>query len=230
MNIYLKSVSNFAISLFKESVVPSLTTQQKKILTIASIAFAALAVAYAIKRYLSPKVMEEGQHVKGKLEGQGKRTYPDGRVEEGNFHDDKLNGEGKIFHPCLCIKNGEIQVPAKKENGWVARLAGEFKNGKLNGKGKVVFYWGVMPKIKYEGEFNDGKFIKGKIFEGDGEVLEGEFEYGELRGHGKITCADKIVYEGEFKNHNLFQGKRIYPDGKVIEGWFKDRILISGKI
>ncbi len=40
----------YALSFAKESVLPLLTDQQKKILAVASIAFGALAVAYVINR------------------------------------------------------------------------------------------------------------------------------------------------------------------------------------
>lgn len=53
MNISFNSYNNNVVSLFRESVLSSLTAQQKKILVVVSIAFGLLATisAYAIKRY-----------------------------------------------------------------------------------------------------------------------------------------------------------------------------------
>jgi hypothetical protein len=39
-------------------------------------------------------VVEEGQWVKGKLTGQGKRTYPDGRTLEGEFRESSGRVQG----------------------------------------------------------------------------------------------------------------------------------------
>ena len=38
----------------------------------------------------------EGEFHNGKLNGQGKKTYTNGRVSEGKFVNGKLNGQGKI--------------------------------------------------------------------------------------------------------------------------------------
>ena len=46
MNIKLNVFSDYAVSLFKENVLPSLTSQQKKIILIASIALGLLAAAW----------------------------------------------------------------------------------------------------------------------------------------------------------------------------------------
>jgi hypothetical protein len=49
MNICFNSIYSFS-SLLKESVIPSLTAQQKKIIAIAAIAFSCLAVCYIVMR------------------------------------------------------------------------------------------------------------------------------------------------------------------------------------
>lgn len=49
MNIHFNLFSHYAISLFKERLVPALNTQQKKILAIASLALGFLAACYVIK-------------------------------------------------------------------------------------------------------------------------------------------------------------------------------------
>jgi hypothetical protein len=57
----------------------------------------------------------EGEFANGRLNGQGKVTYPIGKIaeEEGEFKDGWLNGQGKITY-----RKGDIEE-------------GEFKDGKL---------------------------------------------------------------------------------------------------
>lgn len=63
MNINLNSFSNGVNLFFKESVLPSVTAQQKKILMIASIAFGFLVACYLANRYFfkaaSPQIEED---------------------------------------------------------------------------------------------------------------------------------------------------------------------------
>ena len=60
----------------------------------------------------------------GQLHGQGKLTYPDGRVYEGNFQNGKYHGTGKLTLP-----DGYVQE-------------GNFQNGELHGMGKDADYEG----------------------------------------------------------------------------------------
>ena len=199
MNINIPSFS-FAVSFFKESLMPSLSAQQKKILIIASLAFACLTACYMINRscfrakikngegrnsYLFGLIVQEGTFKNGKLNGQGKTILNIPLLvrleEEGEFENDKLNGQGKI------TTGGIVQE-------------GEFKNSELNGQGKMTF---------------------------SGTVAEGEFKYNELNGQGKITKPDGSTEEGEFMNFDLNgQGKKTYPGGKVEEGLFEKDVLI----
>lgn len=50
MNICLNSFSSYSASFLKETILPSLTSQQKKIIVIASIAFGLLAALYVASR------------------------------------------------------------------------------------------------------------------------------------------------------------------------------------
>lgn len=85
MNI--NSFFNYSISFFKESIKPSLTAQQKKILMIVSVALGFLAAVCAIKRYLIPnKFSTEEQIDKDPLNGQGKIIYPENEDSELGNH------------------------------------------------------------------------------------------------------------------------------------------------
>jgi len=102
--------------------------------------------------------------------------------------------------------------------------------------------------LSLRGLFDNGKFVRGKFFDGSGVSQQGEFdEQMRVQGEGKIVSAagellveghfvnGKIVhgtqyfekegcwYEGEFENNN-FNGKgKLYTDHKLVyDGHFKD--------
>ena len=204
MNINIPSFS-FAVYFFKESLMPSLSAQQKKIIIIASLALACLTACYMINRSCFRTKIKNGE---------GRNSYLFGLiVQEGTFKNGKLNGQGKTIW----------NIP------FLARLEeeGEFEDDKLNGQGKIT-----TGGIEQEGEFKNSELNgQGKITDSDGTVTEGEFKNNELNGQGKITKPDGSTEEGEFKNFDLNgQGKKTYPDGKVEEGLFEKGVLIQAKI
>ena len=85
MNINMSSFSSYAVSLFKQSVLPSLTSQQKKIILIASLAFGLLAVWYAACRCRCFKAT--------KIESEDKPEVKPDR-ELNHFVDEPLNNDG----------------------------------------------------------------------------------------------------------------------------------------
>jgi hypothetical protein len=78
---------------------------------------------------------------------------------------------------------------------------GDFVNGKLHGRGKVIYKYkghGIC-----EGEFENGRFVKGKKTLPTGYVYDGVFDdFGS--GTGKLTHPDGRVEQGTFK-----YGKRV---------------------
>ena len=80
--------------------------------------------------------------VKDKKEGQGVLTYTSSIVYQGEWFNDLKHGKGKEEN----LKNGET-------------FEGEWKYGKLTGKGKMVYQTGDI----YEGEFN-GQIVLFFIF------------------------------------------------------------------
>jgi len=110
-----------------------------------------------------------------------------------------------------------------------ATLEGEFKDGKLNGKGE--FLASKDGKLKddshynYKGEFKDGFFSGFGIWYNKFEKYEGEFLKDKRHGKGKITTLtdtkdDKKgkVLECTFINNKLDEDKKIkftYPDGTI---------------
>ena len=130
------------------------------------------------------------------------------------------------------IKSATEQVPHGHghlilRNG--ATLEGEFKDGKLNGKGE--FLASKDGKLKddshynYKGEFKDGKFNGSGIWYNKSKKYEGQFLNDKRHGKGKITFLKDmrdfekgVVMQGIFKDDKFDSDKKIkiyYPDGKI---------------
>jgi hypothetical protein len=150
------------------------------------------------------------------------------------LHIIKLQGLHKIIRKNGCwvyegnFKDGKLNGQGKiiTKNGSI--YEGQFKDNNLNGQGKIIDieYNGCWV---YEGEFKDNLLNgQGKIISKNGcWVYEGEFKDNLLNGQGKIISKNGCwVYEGEFKDNLLNgQGKIISKNGVIYEGEFKDNKL-----
>ena len=90
------------------------------------------------------------------------------------------------------------------------KFEGGFLNGEKNGKVKEYYDNG---KLKFEGDYLNGKIWNGKGFNIDGKT---DFEIKE--GNGKIkeyydNNNDILKYEGEYLNG---KGKEYYNNGKLL--------------
>jgi antitoxin component YwqK of YwqJK toxin-antitoxin module/ankyrin repeat protein len=115
-------------------------------------------------------------------------------------------------------KNGKGKL--YYQNGKV-RYEGEYKDGKPEGKGKL---YDKNRKLKYDGEFKDGKYNgKGKLYWEDGKRrYEGEFKDGAFFGKGKEYYRnDKLRYDGEYKDGKPVEGRLFDESGNLkYEGQF----------
>lgn len=203
MNIISQSFSN-AISFLQQNVHHPLTRKQTKIVFIASVALAFLAACYFFKcccfkaetdsftdkngpgKLTKEGKVFEGTFNKGKLEGPGTITHPDGMKEEGEFKNDVFDGPGKVI-----AKDKTVMVE------------GTFSKGKLTGPGKMVF----PNKDEYEGEFKNGvPHGFGKFFDHkEGITYQGEYQNGLRNGDGQIlekdgTVKDVVFAKGKMKS------------------------------
>jgi hypothetical protein len=157
----------------------------------------------------------EGDFENDKLkEGRGRRTV-EGEVKEGVWLGDVLTGrfEGH-WSPDEPYSKGITR--------YINERAGEVYEGerldyKRHGQGTRVLADGE----KWEGEWKDGQFHRGRLTEFDGCYYEGTFERGKLQGEGKyVSTTQHYIEEGMFEDANLIQGKRTWHDGDVYEGAF----------
>lgn len=97
---------------------------------------------------------------------------------------------------------------------------GEWKNGKSNGQGRLVFSDGD----RYIGEFNDDEYSgQGTYFFANGGKLAGEWKEGLFSGQGMKIYANGSRYVGEFKEDlRRGQGTLTYTNGSQYVGEFKD--------
>ena len=102
---------------------------------------------------------------------------------------------------------------------------GEYLNGKRNGKGKEYYEDG---KLKFEGEY-----INGKKWNGKGYNKKGIIDFEIINGKGNIKendLTEQLRFEGEFLNGKKNgKGKEYYDDNKLkFEGEYLDD-LKNGK-
>lgn len=111
-------------------------------------------------------------------------TWPNGDKYEGQMLHEQMHGRG-IF---TCAQ------------GYV--YTGEFRNGKPNGLGKLVYDNGD----KYEGSFlNDMLHGQGIYSYANGDCYRGEFMNDLPHGHGVYVLANGNIYSGIWENGSLDQ-------------------------
>lgn len=244
---------NQVLVLFKDKVLPTLTSQQKKVVLAVSFIFSCLAfltvryycfkdktLNYAKKKPdLSDGKSESAPKVKETIVQEDGTVY---EIYEGDFKSGCF--KGKIIHSKDHIYEGEFENHKLKEGTISLQdgriYEGKFKNGELNGPGKIILPNGT---IEEEGMFESGQLHGlGKRIYSNGIEEEGLFEYGRcsqpkdfelrLNRQGQRISPDGTVFEGVFENGRLTgQGKLILVDGTVFEGTFKyGKLKGDGKV
>lgn len=96
---------------------------------------------------------------------------------------------------------GRFECPTSKIGKWT--YDGEFKNGSMTGKGKLVY---PDDDRVLEGVFNNGILVTGSESKGK-KKWTGSFENGKLNGVGAYARGDGYTFEGKF-----IEG---VPDGEI---------------
>ncbi len=144
----------------------------------------------------------EGRFVNGLINGKGIFMNSDGDKYIGDFVDSRRHGEGEFISKNI-------------------KYVGEFKNNKMDGKGKIKF---TQEGHEYEGEFYNNQMNGYGIFKwSNGDIYEGEMVNGKMHGNGKYKYNNGLIYEGGYANGTKNgHGKLIYPNGKTFEGSFEN--------
>jgi hypothetical protein len=239
MNVIFNNFSNNASSIFRERLISgeriiyrarggdSFSVHQNKILLIAAVIFASLAIFYLItRRYFKANLITDDK--KGlERETAIKISDVDKKKEEIDEDGILMDEEGEsILNPKKIEKdNTEKKVALGVMNlQAVKALRGEFTDGKLEGKGMIIFHDGTKCKGRFKKGVLDGY---GKMIS-NGWIAQGEFRNGQLNGYGKLISSNGCIVKGEF-TMNLLNGpgKIITLDRKKLKGEFKDGILLQ---
>ena len=147
----------------------------------------------------------KGQFSKGKIEGQGLLEKCNGEKFEGIFH----QGTFKQGNCKQITENGDI-------------YEGNFRDGKCNGYGKMIYSNHEI----YQGNFVNGqKEGMGKQEYPNNGYYNGEWKNNQFHGHGIRYFSDKCSYEGFFKNNEYNgKGKFVNEEGEIYDGdWIMGR-------
>ena len=113
-----------------------------------------------------------------------------------------IDAQGKPF--AKGIAEGSVD----NKPAWT--YVGFFKDGRIEGQGTLEF---PPLNLRLEGDFKNGDLDgKGKIYQNGLLSYEGDFKEGERHGHGKMYKDGKLVFEGKFINNKpQYNAKEIVP-------------------
>ena len=146
----------------------------------------------------------------------GKIIFKDGGLFDGEFENDETNGEGTFTDKWSNVY------------GVTDKTEGSFRKGELFGNGKAILKNGD----EYRGEFKSGKFNgKGvmiyKMLSGynqtdkESGTYKGEWKNGIRSGIGEMRWTDSSLFEGEWRDDARVFGKLRTPTGVTYEGYWK---------
>ena len=109
----------------------------------------------------------------------------------------------------------------------ISSAKGSFKNGRLEGRGEIVYKNGD----KYEGQVRAGKREgPGKQTFANGDVYAGRFRMDKIYGQGKFESVDGSTYDGAWRyGKREGRGKAVAADGTVREGTWKADAFVDGE-
>lgn len=156
------------------------------------------------QRYLSGSSFD-GQWKCDRWHGYGHHKDSVGNHFRGDFVNGKING-------LCCVEYVDGRV-----------FTGEWKDNKYHGQGTMVKVEKGTYQWTLEGVWENGRINRGRFFNANGDVYEGEFRKNWLNGRGTYRWANNDVYEGEFED-GVRQGRGVWhgTNGDVYDGEFKN--------
>ncbi|KAG8246923.1 agglutinin-like protein 2 [Homalodisca vitripennis] len=179
-----------------------------------------------------------GRWLSGKMEGQGRLEWADGRVYTGQFHANLPHGVGRLESPGVSVYDGQWKDglqnglgSTRYENGDL--YEGYYKDGLASGHGvRKSGSFKSNTATVYVGEWvsglRQGYGVMDDIF--TGEKYLGNWSNNLKNGTGLIVTLEGIYYEGAFVQDVLTgHGVMVFEDGTHYEGELRAAGLFSGK-
>jgi hypothetical protein len=172
--------------------------------------------------------------------GYGERLWEDGGYEKGFWAGGKLFGPGNQFFGTTSKFSGDTYSGQFISNDYFGsgtyyqrsadtEYAGEWKDGKPDGKGIITF----GEKSEFPGKYYDGLWKEGEkngygimFFGRTGKFANckytGEWKDNEMNGAGKFEWAEGNYYEGPWKNNEQEgYGVYVFKNKEVFRGFWK---------
>ena len=181
--------------------------------------------------FLSNEEMLIGDFIYNKLNGLGEYFRNDGSIYKGSFFEGLPQGNGQEIFSNGSIFTGFYLAGKKKHGKFMWKngnyYQGDFYNDIFHGYG--IYKWGN--ERTYEGNWKDGKMDgKGKLTLVDGSYYDGEFIEGKKCGKGLYVWNKDKYYEGEWKNDRQ-NGYGVYhkKNNKLKGFWINGKLISNYK-
>ncbi|KAJ3092302.1 hypothetical protein HK102_008786 [Quaeritorhiza haematococci] len=145
-----------------------------------------------------------GTFHKGYMHGSGSYLWSDGLAYSGDFANNRIEGQDG------CTYQGQVSGGLRNGLGTFhyrpseAKYIGEWKDGKMNGQGKLFYeFTDSAAGSYYEGSWLDGKKDgKGVMRYASGNIYDGEWRNNKKHGKGTMIWKDRHEeYSGEWQDN-----------------------------
>lgn len=177
--------------------------------------------------YDDGRVYSGQRDAKGRINGNGLMTWPNGDTYEGDWKKGLMDGEGVyVYATAGYTYTGQWKKGKIKGHGTFRFNNGTVMEGDWTDMGTGTGYMLFADGTRYEGTFVNGLCHgQGLKIWPNGNRYEGSFAQGHMSGKGTIKFHTGEIYTGMWVNdHRQGFGEATYPDGAHYSGnWFLDR-------
>lgn len=198
---------------------------KKTLLIVACMAICTLASAQAVETttYDDGRVYIGQRDGKGKINGKGLMTWPNGDRYDGEWKKGIMEGEGTYTYANAGYSyTGQWKKGFIKGHGTFRFSNGNVMEGDWESMGTGTGYLLFADGTRYDGPFlNGAPQGQGIKVWANGDRYEGTFVQGHLAGQGTMQFSDGSRYVGGWLN-DQYEGQGTYTraDGEVISGTF----------
>ena len=153
---------------------------------------------------------DSGRILNGRLQGKCSISFQNGDTFIGKFKDGRPNGYGEMYYKNS-IKSLQGGVEFEQ-----AHYKGQFRLGKREGKGKMVWSDGSV----FDGQWYNDERVFGTMIMRDGWVYKGGFKDDKFHAeNGMLLMPNTLIYQGKFeKGRTSNVGMILYHNGDIYYG------------